>query len=88
MGFGGATSAMITSLKNNKRTRKSFYEKKYDDTSLLTVRKFKDHKKITPTARKAIRERLQRQKRVRTLKVYGLSGLIMLVLLLSAILAN
>ncbi|MGB5941514.1 MAG: hypothetical protein WBG71_01405 [Leeuwenhoekiella sp.] len=85
MSFGGATSAMITSLKNNKRLRESLFEKKYDDTRLLTEKKFKDHKKITPAVRKAIRERLQRQKRVHTLKVYGLSALIMLVLLLSAI---
>ncbi len=27
MGFGGAVSAMITSLKNNKRNRKSTFEK-------------------------------------------------------------
>lgn len=27
MGFGGATSAMISSLKNNKRSRKSAFEK-------------------------------------------------------------
>lgn len=61
MGFGGSVSAMITSLKNNKRSRVSTFDKlkKYENV------KYKDggkiEKKATPQQLKEIRERIKKE---------------------------
>ena len=60
MSFGGAVSAMMTSLKNNKRTRVSAFNKLkgYDG---IKYKKGRIEKKATPEQLKKIREKLQRE---------------------------
>lgn len=72
MSFGGAVSAMVTSLKNNKRKRPSAYEKmeKYNgnyDTKLHF------DKKATTEELETIRKKLQNQhKKELLIKIIGL----------------
>ena len=60
MGFGGSVSAMISSLKNNKRSRVSTFDKlkRYENAK---YKKGKIEKKATPQQLKEIRERLQKE---------------------------
>ncbi|MCF6349083.1 MAG: hypothetical protein L3J20_12410 [Flavobacteriaceae bacterium] len=83
MGFGGSVSAMITSLKNNKRSRVSMFDKlkKYENV------KYKDggkiEKKATPQQLKAIRERIQKENKrtqVITLTVSIATTLVLFIL--------
>ena len=62
MSFGGAVSAMITSLKNNKRTRRSTFNtlKTYGK---VTHTKVEFEKKASPELLKEIREKLQKENR-------------------------
>ncbi len=65
MSFGGAVSAMQTSLKNNKRSRVSAFKKmerfqdvKYKEGTIV--------KKASPQLLKEIRERIQKENRQNT----------------------
>ena len=60
MSFGGAVSAMVTSLKNNKRPRVSAFKrlKGYEN---VKYKKGKIEKKATPQQLKEIRERIQKE---------------------------
>ena len=83
MGFGGAVGAMITSLKNNKRSRVSTFKKleNYKDV------KYKEgliEKKATPHQLKEIREKLQKENRKKliiTILYFIISFTIIIVLL-------
>ena len=60
MGFGGSVSAMVSSLKNNKRSRVSTFSKlkRYENVKYKNGR---IEKKATPQQLKEIRERLQKE---------------------------
>lgn len=66
MSFGGAVSAMLTSLKNNKRPRVSAFEKikGYEHTP---YKKGKIEKKATPHQLKLIREKIQKENKRNTI---------------------
>lgn len=69
MSFGGAVSAMMTSLKNNKRERKSAL-KRLKDSPLEYGDSGKLHfeSKATESQLKSIREKIKRENRIRLLK--------------------
>ncbi len=84
MGFGGSVSAMISSLKNNKRSRTSTFEKlkKYEKS---TYKKELIEKKATPQQLKEIRERLQKEnkrRRIKTIAVMVIFAIVLVALLL------
>ncbi|QCX37113.1 hypothetical protein FF125_01165 [Aureibaculum algae] len=83
MSFGGAVSAMVTSLKNNKRSRVSTFEK-LKDYKNIDYGEGKIDKKATPEQLKAIREKLQkenRKKRIITIVYFVVSFAIIILLL-------
>ncbi|CAM1342632.1 hypothetical protein [Tenacibaculum amylolyticum] len=66
MGFGGAVYAMVTTLKNNKRDRKSAFKKmkQYESSSYKTDR-LVFSKKATPDQLKKIRTEIRNENRKR-----------------------
>lgn len=62
MSFGGSVSAMVPSLKNNKRSRRSTFDK-LKAYEKVTVTKVKFENTATPEQLKEIRERLQKENR-------------------------
>ncbi len=75
MGFGGSVSAMMTSLKNNKRTRPSAFKKlkgfengAYKDGSI--------DKKASPKLLKEIREKTIKENKERLIKKIVVLGAI------------
>jgi len=62
MSFGGSVASMITSLKNNKRSRVSTFKKlkRYES---IPYKEGVFDKKATPEQLKAIREKLQKENR-------------------------
>ena len=82
MGFGGSVSAMITSLKNNKRSRASVLEKlkEYEN---IKYKEGKIEKKATPQQLKEIRERLQKENkrtRILTITILSIFSIVLLIL--------
>lgn len=83
MGFGGATSAMIASLKHNKRTRKTSFEKlerflKEDNNKLYF------DKKSSKQDLERIRKETQKEQRISFLK-NALSFVLVAVILIYVI---
>ena len=79
MSFGGAVSAMLTSLKNNKRSRVSAFEKikGYEN---IPYKKGKIEKKATPLQLKEIREKLQKENKRNTI-IIVITAIIVAVIL-------
>ena len=63
MGFGGATSAMITSLKNNKRTRKTSFDK-LEDYQKESFSKLSFNKKTNKEDLEKIRLRIKKEQKI------------------------
>lgn len=64
MGFGGAVSAMVTTLKNNKRDRKSTFKKmKQYESSSNNADQLIFTKKATPDQLKKIRTEIRKENR-------------------------
>lgn len=83
MGFGGSVGAMITSLKNNKRSRTSTF-KKLKDYKNVDYGEGKIDKKATPHQLKEIREKLQKENRkklINTILYFVISFTILIILL-------
>ena len=76
MSFGGAVSAMITSLKNNKRDRVSAFDK-MKKNKVKSKLKLHFDKKATPDQLKQIREKVRKENRKRATK----NALLFLVIL-------
>ena len=87
MGFGGSVSAMITSLKNNKRSRVSTF-KKLKEYENIKYKKGDIGKKATPHQLKEIRERLQKENKQIRKKRISILAIFALVLVISFILFN
>jgi len=70
MSFGGSVSAMVTSLKNNRRKRVSAFKrmKEYGD---VKYKEWKIEKKATPALLKQIRDKVQKQQRRETAIIYA-----------------
>ena len=58
MGFGGSAAAMVTSMKNNKRSKSTTF-KDMKSYKKVTYSKLNFHKKATPRQLQKIREELQ-----------------------------
>lgn len=67
MSFGGAVSGMITSLKNNKRNRVSTFDKIKNNNSKSKIKVHFD-KQITSEELLKIKEKLQKENKVRSIK--------------------
>ena len=83
MSFGGSVGAMITSLKNNKRSRVSTF-KKLKDYKNVDYGEGTIDKKASPEQLKEIREKLQKENRKKliiTLLYFVISFAIIIVLL-------
>jgi len=80
MGFGGSVQAMITSLKNNKRDRKTIYDDKNRPND-SGYGKFESDKKLSPEDFKKFREQLKANRRRHQQKVSIVFGIIMLVII-------
>lgn len=77
MGFGGSVAAMITSLKNNKRERKTRFDK---DMGQVDRKPFVDHKKSSPEQLAALRERIKQEQALTSLRTN-----VLIVLILAAL---
>lgn len=80
MGFGGSAAAMITSLKNNKRTRVSTFKKMKDFKEGKNIQVSFD-KKATPQQLKRIREKLQSENKKKLKRVLLISGSILIIVI-------
>ncbi len=81
MSFGGSVSAMITSLKNNKRSRKSTFDK-LKAYEKVTVTKVEFENTATPEQLKEIRVRLQKEnKRNRIITLTIISSIVIILFL-------
>ena len=80
MSFGGAVSAMITSLKNNRRQRSSAFDKVKNYGEVHSKKPFID-KKASPQQLKEIREKLKRENRRATLITLSVVLFFLIVLL-------
>jgi len=82
MSFGGAVSGMITSLKNNKRDRKSALKRLKDNPAEYGEDgKLHFEKTATPAQLKKIREDIQRQNRKIMIRNVVIIGLIAAILI-------
>ncbi len=84
MGFGGSVHSMITSLKNNKRSRKTIFEKDIIENN-GAYSKFTDSKKMSPIEFKIFQEKLKenrRNSRRRFLIVFTVSLTLVLAVLI------
>ncbi|APZ46194.1 hypothetical protein BW723_07735 [Polaribacter reichenbachii] len=80
MGFGGSAAAMITSLKNNKRTRVSTFQKMKDFKEGKNIQVSFD-KKATPQQLKRIREKLQSENKKKLIRILLISGSILIIVI-------
>ncbi|MEX0995614.1 MAG: hypothetical protein WDZ45_01035 [Flavobacteriaceae bacterium] len=62
MGFGGSVHAMIVSLKNNKRSRTTLFEKDINKNNGAYT-KFTDTKKMSPTEFRRFQEKLKEDRK-------------------------
>mgnify|MGYP000120843162 CR=1 FL=1 len=81
MSFGGSVSAMMTSLKNNKRTRPSAF-KKLKNVENGAYKKGSIDKKASPKLLKELREKTIRENKERLLKNVLILSTIALILFL------
>ena len=82
MSFGGAVSAMVTSLKNNRRDRKSAFKKLKDNPAEYGEEgKLHFENEATPDQLKKIREDLRRENRKVMIRNVSIIVVIMLVLI-------
>ena len=82
MSFGGAVSAMVTSLKNNKRPRVSAF-KKMEGYKDVKYKKGTIDKIASPKQLREIRERLQREnKRDSLIKIISITSIIIILYIL------
>lgn len=79
MSFGGAVSAMITSLKNNKRERKTRFHSKEPQHSSRT-KTFVDFKKLTPSEEVGLKNKIRLSARRHQRKVMGYTAIALLIL--------
>lgn len=71
MSFGGAVAAMVATLKNNTRSKRNTL---FDiDLDRSEVTKLKEFSKLSPEQLKALRLKLQKENKIRDLKLYGLT---------------
>ena len=82
MSFGGAVSAMATSLKNNKRPRVSAF-KKMEGYKDVKYKKGTIDKTASPQQLREIRERLQQEnKRDSLIKIISITSIIIILFIL------
>ena len=82
MGFGGAVSAMQTSLKNNKRSKVSAF-KKMERFSDVKYKKGTIDKKASPALLKQIRENIQKEnKRNSRITIIIISSILIILFIL------
>ena len=84
MSFGGAVSAMITSLKNNKRDRKSRFDKKGGDMKTPKHIPFVDHKKLSLEDELQLKAKIRLKAKQHTKKIflYSIIACVLLAILI------
>jgi hypothetical protein len=83
MSFGGAVGAMITSIKNNKRSRPSAFRKlKENGVEYTTKTTLQFDQKASPAQLRNIQKKIQREQRAALLKKAFLIGAAILVIVL------
>ena len=81
MGFGGSVQGMITSLKNNKRERKSIYDDN-NNPKESGYGKIENDKKLSPEELNTFREQLKANRRPHQQNVWLVFGVIMIVIII------
>ncbi len=84
MGFGGSVHSMITSLKNNKRSRKTIFEKDIIENN-GAYNKFIDTKKMSPLEFKKFQDKLKEERkssRRRFFIIFSISMVLVLAVLI------
>jgi hypothetical protein len=81
MSFGGSVAAMVSSIKNNRRTRPSTF-KKLKGYENGIYKKGTINKKASPKLLKDIREKIKRQNNIRLIKKGALLSLLILTFFL------
>ncbi len=82
MSFGGAVSAMVTSLKNNRRPRVSAF-KKMKEFENVKYKKGTIDKKASPELLRDIREKIQKEnKRNRLIAIISISTIVTVLYIL------
>lgn len=80
MSFGGSVHAMITTLKNNKRTRETLFEKDIIENN-SAYGKFSDTKKMSPLEFKKFQVKLFEERKRSRRKFLIVYSIIMIVVL-------
>lgn len=86
MSSGGAISSMVTSIRNNRRDRKSKLEKLKNTSNHRED--FIDHKKASPELLRKIRTRLQFENKTRIRKAIIKTSIILIVMCSAVYLIN
>ena len=81
MSFGGSVSAMISTLKNNARARKTLFDGSAKLASGIRVKKIVSEKKASPELLKEIRTRMKRENRIRSTRILIMTSIFLLILL-------
>lgn len=86
MGFGGSVSAMLASLKNNKRTRPSAFKKLKENGAEYTSRTtLHFDQKSTPAQLRALRKRIKKENRIAFIKKAVIMGILLVGIILTII---
>lgn len=82
MSFGGSAQAMITTLKNNEkmRSKRDKFKKTMGGYGSKAKPEY-DFPEATPKVLNDIRNKLQKERKIRKTKVFGLTALIIIVLI-------
>lgn len=86
MSGGGAISSMVTSIRNNRRDRKSKLERLKNTSNYRG--KFIDHKKASPELLRKIRTRLQLENKTRNQKAILKTSLLLIFLFIIIYVVN
>ncbi|PHQ28706.1 hypothetical protein [Leeuwenhoekiella nanhaiensis] len=80
MGFGGSVSAMLATLKTNKRERKSRFDKKGLDIKTAKHKPFIDFKKLAASEELKLKNQIRKDSRNHNRKVIGYTAIALVVL--------
>ncbi|PHR90644.1 MAG: hypothetical protein COA80_15715 [Leeuwenhoekiella sp.] len=80
MGFGGSVSAMLATLKTNKRERKSRFDKKGFDIKTAKYKSFVDFKKLTASEELKLKNQICKDSKNHNRKVMGYTAITLVIL--------
>lgn len=86
MGFGGSVSAMLASLKNNKRPRSSAFKKLKENGVEYTSRtELHFDQKSTPAQLRVIRKRIKKENRIAFVKKAIIMSILLTIIAIAII---